>query len=161
MKKIFSGFLAFCLVFSIFSTNFITKAEDNAKKIILKVDTSKISNENVDTYLKKVDNTSRDIAIILLERYIYDILDVFSFIATNDQALIQILQDTKPDFIIKIDKFKMPIYRTIDDDIHRKYNQIFSINKADNFLLFENLTLKEIFEKYKNKKNEFIKKISN
>ena len=46
----------------------------------------------------------------------------------------------------------MPIYRTIDDDIHRKYNQIFSINKADNFLLFENLTLKEIFEKYKNKK---------
>ena len=53
MKKILSGFLAFCLVFSIFSTNFITKAEDNAKKIILKVDTSKISNENVDTYLKK------------------------------------------------------------------------------------------------------------
>lgn len=116
---------------------------------------------NIDTYLKKVDNTSRDIAIILLERYIYDILDVFSFIATNDQALIQILQDTKPDFIIKIDKFKMPIYRSIDDDIHRKYNQIFSINKAYNFLLFENLTLKEIFEKYKNKKNEFIKKISN
>ena len=51
MKKIFSGFLAFCLVFSIFSTNFITKAEDNAKKIILKVDTSKISNEIVYTYL--------------------------------------------------------------------------------------------------------------
>lgn len=102
MKKIFSGFLAFCLVFSIFSTNFITKAEDNAKKIILKVDTSKISNENVDTYLKKgeydkvkeINSSSLNIAKEKINELIGDfkelsrddfLLPFISFEATNAQ----------------------------------------------------------------------------
>ena len=53
MKKIFSGFLALCLVFSIFSSNFITKAEDKTTKIIATINTSKFSEENVDSLLKK------------------------------------------------------------------------------------------------------------
>ena len=53
MKKIFSGFLALCLVFSIFSSNFITKAEDKTTKIIATINTSKFSEENVDLLLKK------------------------------------------------------------------------------------------------------------
>ena len=102
MKKIFSGFLAFCLVFSIFSTNFITKAEDNAKRIILKVDTSKISNENVDTYLKKgeydkvkeINSSSLNIAKKKINELIGDfkelsrddfLLPFISFEATNAQ----------------------------------------------------------------------------
>ncbi len=53
MKKIFSGFLVLCLVFSIFSSNFITKAEDKTTKIIATINTSKFSEENVDSLLKK------------------------------------------------------------------------------------------------------------
>lgn len=53
MKKLFSGFLALCLVLSIFTSNFITKAEDKVSKIILTINTSKISGENIDKLLKK------------------------------------------------------------------------------------------------------------
>lgn len=52
MKKLFSGFLALCLVLSIFTSNFITKAEDKVSKIILTINTSKISGENIDKLLK-------------------------------------------------------------------------------------------------------------
>lgn len=52
MKKLFSGFLALCLVLSIFTNNFITKAEDKVSKIILTINTSKISGENIDKLLK-------------------------------------------------------------------------------------------------------------
>ncbi|EGL38686.1 hypothetical protein HMPREF9126_0602 [Parvimonas sp. oral taxon 110 str. F0139] len=52
MKKLFSGFLALCLVLSMFTSNFITKAEDKFSKIILTINTSKISGENIDKLLK-------------------------------------------------------------------------------------------------------------
>lgn len=52
MKKLFSGFLALCLVLSIFTSNFITKAEDKVSKIIITINTSKISGENIDKLLK-------------------------------------------------------------------------------------------------------------
>ena len=52
MKKLFSGFLALCLVLSMFTSNFITKAEDKVSKIILTINTSKISGENIDKLLK-------------------------------------------------------------------------------------------------------------
>lgn len=115
---------------------------------------------DVNMYFKKVDNTSRDIAIILSERYIYDRLNIFSFVATYDQGLIQILQDTKPDFIIKIDKFKVPIYRSIIYDMRRKYSAIFSTDEQGNYTRSENQTLKEIYKKYKSKKENFIKIIN-
>ncbi len=116
---------------------------------------------NIDTYLKKIDNTARDIAIILSERYIYDRLDIFSLVATYDQGLIQILQDTKPDFIIKIDKFKMSIYRSIIDDMHKKYSDIFSTDEHGNYTRGENQTLKDIYKKYKIKMEKFIRIINN
>ena len=56
MKKLFSGFLALCLVLSIFTSNFITKAEDKVSKIILTINTSKISGENIDKLLKNKRN---------------------------------------------------------------------------------------------------------
>ena len=116
---------------------------------------------NLEKYLREVDNTSRDIALSLLERYIYGRLDIFPFIASYDEGLLGMFKETKPDFILKYDKLEIPVHLKINKDMQKKHLKFFESKSAKETLLLEDSTLREVMGIYEKKKKEFITVISN
>lgn len=112
--------------------------------------------ENIEKYMKDVDNTGRDIAISLLERYLYGISNIYPYIATNDQGLIEMFRSTKPDYVYVFNGIASPIYKKINNEIQKKYLNFFENNNTNNMIGYQDSTLKDLINIYINKKNKFI-----
>lgn len=112
---------------------------------------------NIDYFMeKKVDNTARDIALCFLDRYIYSHLDIFPFIASEDNGLVQILKETKPDFIFKYGKLEIPIHSRINKDMQKKHLKFFETESVENTNLIEDISLKELMQIYEIREKNFI-----
>ncbi len=112
---------------------------------------------NIDYFMeKKVDNTARDIALCFLDRYIYSHLDIFPFIASEDNGLVQILKETKPDFIFKYGKLEIPIHTRINKDMQKKHLKFFETESVENTNLIEDISLKELMQIYEIREKNFI-----
>jgi hypothetical protein len=114
---------------------------------------------NLEDYLNKVDNTARDIAISLLEKYFYANLNIFPFLATDDRGFIQMLHETKADYIFKYDEMEIPVYKNINKDIQRKYLEFFETDLEQNTVKYQDTSLKNIMLTYKNRLSTFIELI--
>ena len=112
--------------------------------------------ENIQKYMKDVDNTGRDIAISLLERYLYGISNIYPYIATNDQGLIAMFRSTKPDYVYVLNGINIPIYKKINSEMEKKYLNFFETNNTNNMIGYQDSTLKDLINIYINKKNKFI-----
>jgi hypothetical protein len=111
---------------------------------------------NLEKYIRDVDNTGRDIALILLEKYMYGKLNIYPFMGTYDQGLIKMFQETKPNYIFKCDDMEIPIYKNINNDIQKKYRKYFETDSPKNGVFLIGGTFKELITSYENKKNKFI-----
>ncbi|RDX33436.1 hypothetical protein DZA31_00795 [Arcobacter sp. HD9-500m-PIT-SAG02] len=112
--------------------------------------------KNLNKYMKEVDNTARDIALSLLEKYMYGKLDIYPFMATDDAGLIKMLQDTKPDYIFKYDVMEIPVHKKINKDMGKKHLKFFETSSPKNGVFFQDGSLKEVMDTYKNKKDNFM-----
>ncbi len=111
---------------------------------------------NIESYLKKIDNTSRDIAISLLEKYFYAQLNIFPFLATDDKGYIQMLQETKADYIFKYNNIEIPVYKKINQDMQNKYLKFFETDLLHDTVKYEDTTLKNLMIVYKRRLDSFI-----
>lgn len=109
---------------------------------------------NMENYLKKVDNTARDIAIAQLEKYVFGSMEIYPFLATDDQAFIKMLQDTKADYIFKYDNIEVPVYINIIKDMKTKHINFFEIDEPKACRFIDN-SLKELMTIYENKLENF------
>lgn len=118
--------------------------------------------DDIDDFMeRKVDNTARDIALCFLDRYVYSHLDIFPFIASDDNGLLEMLKETKPDFIFKYGKLEVPVHSKINKDMQKKHLKFFETESVESMHLAEDIPLKEVMGIYEKKKKEFITVISN
>ena len=120
-----------------------------------------INIKNIDKYMEKVNNTARDIALILMERFFYNNSNIFASLATGDKNLISLLHDIKPDFIIQYKNLYIPIYKRINEEMQKKYIEFFTINNTKEIINFKSKSLKEMDEIYIKKQKNFQALISN
>lgn len=109
---------------------------------------------NIENYLERVDNTARDIAIALLEKYVFGLVGIYPLLATDDQAFIKMLQDTKADFIFKFDNLEAPIYINIVREMKKKHINYFETDEPKAYR-FSDTNLKHLMKKYENKLESF------
>jgi len=117
--------------------------------------------KNINKYLHNIDNTARDIALSLLERYFYSRFDIFPFFATDDQGFIKMLQDTKPDYIFKYSDMEIPVYKRINQDMQNKYLEFFESNNHDKGVKYQNTTLNSLIIMYNERLYNFQNEIIN
>lgn len=115
---------------------------------------------NLEEYLEKVDNTARDIALSLSDKYVYARMGIFPFLASDDKGFIKMLQDTKPDYIFKYDNMEVPVYKNINKDMQKKHLEFFETDTPQ-ACKFQDSNLKELMKIYKEKYENFIKLIDN
>jgi hypothetical protein len=111
---------------------------------------------NIEQYMRNVDNTSRDIALTSLEKYIYGRLSINPFMATDDKGLIEMFRDTKPSFVFITQEMAIPIYKNITQEMFKKHLDYFEVESPKDTISYIEGTFKELFQTYKNKKDKFI-----
>ena len=114
---------------------------------------------NTQKYFGNLDNTARDIALSNLDKYIYlnqqnEVKGIFPLLASDDEDFIQMLKDTKPDFILKNNGLVMYIYKSISKDIEKNYSNLF-ISKNSKVYHFEEQDLQELIQISKDKEQFF------
>ncbi len=115
--------------------------------------------KSLEDYLDRVDNTARDIALVHLEKYFYGRLDIYPFLATDDEAFVKMLQDTRADYIVKYDDLEVPVYINIIKDMKKKHLKFFE-TETPKSCYFEDTDLKDLMSKYKSKIENFKQLIS-
>lgn len=110
--------------------------------------------KSLEDYLDRVDNTARDIALVHLEKYFYGRQGIYPFLATDDDALIKMLQDTKPDYIFKYDNIESPIYINISKDMQKKHISFFETDEPQ-ASKFSGNDLRKLMRIYENKLENF------
>lgn len=109
---------------------------------------------NIEDYLGRVDNTARDIAIVQLEKYVFGHMGIYPFLATDDQAFVKMLQDTKADYIFKYDNIEVPVYINISKDMKKKHISFFETTEPQACRFSDN-SLRELMTIYENKLESF------
>ena len=66
------------------------------------------------------------------------------------------LQDTKPDYIFKYDVMEIPVHKKINKDMGKKHLKFFETSSPKNGVFFQDGSLKEVMDTYKNKKDNFM-----
>lgn len=116
--------------------------------------------ENLKKYMNDVDNTGRDIALTSLERYIYGKLNIYPYIATDDEGLIEMFRSTKPDYVYIFNGIASPIYKKINSEMQKKHLNFFEIDNPKDVISYQDASLKDLINIYKNKRDEFVNLIS-
>ncbi|XPV69342.1 MAG: hypothetical protein ACNI25_01905 [Halarcobacter sp.] len=115
---------------------------------------------NLENYMKNVDNTGRDIALISLEKYVYGKLNIYPFMASDDEGLIEMFKDTKPDYVFIFDGMASPMYKKINNEMQKKHLNYFETNNPKDTIKYQEGTLEDLIKTYKDRKNSFISLIA-
>lgn len=110
----------------------------------------------LEKYMRDLDNTGRDIALTSLEKYIYGKLNIYPFMATDDNGLIKMFQDTKPSFVFIYQDMAIPIYKEITKEMLKKYLDYFEVESPKNSISYVGGPFKDLYNTYLQKKDNFI-----
>jgi hypothetical protein len=113
---------------------------------------------NNEKYFRNLENVAKDIALSNLDKHIYfNKLNhgkgLFPFLASNDTGFIDMLSDTKPDFILRYNDTTSYVYKNIRQDIKKNYSNLFSMDSRIEQV--EDVNLKGLMKIAKEKKENF------